>query len=105
MALSWGEQLKDPRWIRKYDEIKERDNRTCLICNSNEHHVEVHHLCYLPGFLAWEYDNELLVTICRRHHDQVTYDMPKVSGLIAFQALKGNVDLSNLVELLESLHV
>lgn len=105
MALSRREQLNDFRWLEKCEEIKERDGHKCLICGSTEHFLEVHHLCYLPGLLAWEYDNDLMITVCRLHHEQLTYDLPKVSGLIAFQALKSNIDLSNLIELLESLEI
>lgn len=103
MALSWREQMNDQRWIEKSEKIKQRDEYKCLVCNSNEHYIEVHHLYYMPGMLAWEYDDESLVTICRKHHEQLTYDMPKVSGLIAFEVLRSNIDLTNLIELLKTL--
>ena len=101
MALSYTEQLQDQRWIDKSDKIKERDNNTCQICGTKEHYVYVHHICYLPDTLAWEYDDELLQTVCRKHHEQLTYDMPKVAGIIAFQALKENIDLIQLYDLLK----
>lgn len=105
MALTRRQQLNHPLWLQKVEEIKTRDGHRCRICGDNMRRLEIHHLCYLPGFLAWEYDNELMVTVCLLHHEQLTYDLPKVSGLIAFEALKGNIDLSYIIELLKSLHV
>ena len=103
MGLSRSEQLYDRRWLATSERIKIRDNNKCLICGSSDHFLEVHHLYYLPGFLAWDYDDEAMVTVCRLHHEQLTYDLPKVSGLIAFRALKMNIDLTNLLELLKNL--
>ena len=104
MALSYYEQITHPLWIKKRDEILERDNYTCQICKSNLHKVEVHHLCYFPDLLAWEYDDELMVTVCKKHHTQLTYDLPKIAGLIAFQCLKQNIDLNTIIELLLKLN-
>lgn len=103
MALSYYEQLTHPFWIKKRDEILIRDNKTCRICDCNTKVVQVHHLCYFPDTHLWEYDDELMVTVCRQHHEQLTYDLPKISGLIAFEALKGNIDLCELTTVLKSL--
>lgn len=100
MALSYYEQLHHPLWKRKRIEILKRDDYKCSICGSSLHKLEVHHLCYLPDLLAWEYDNELMVTVCKKHHLQLTYDLPKISGLIAFNCLKSGIDLSTVFELL-----
>ena len=103
MALSRREQLNDKRWLDKCEEIKKRDNYSCQVCGSKIHFLEAHHLYYEPGLLAWEYTNDALVTICRLHHEQITYDMPKIAGLIAFEALRMKIDLSYLLELLQQL--
>lgn len=100
MALSYYEQLNHPLWARKKTEILERDGYSCTVCKSEFHKVEVHHLCYFPDLLIWEYDNELMVTVCKKHHTELTYELPKLAGLIAFQCLKGNIDLSTLNETL-----
>jgi len=100
MALSYKEQLTHPFWIRKRDEILKRDDYSCVICGSNIHKLEVHHLCYLPDLLIWEYDNELMQTVCSKHHTQLTYDLPKISGLIAFNCLKENIDLNTINDIL-----
>ena len=103
MSLDKREQYQHPLWFRKRDQILKRDGR-CLVCGNEMRRLEVHHLCYLPGLLIWEYDDELLASVCDEHHEQLTFDMPKVAGLIAFEALKCNIDLTNLLELLKSLN-
>jgi hypothetical protein len=103
MALSRREQLNHPLWIEKVEEIQNRDGYCCVICGDGSHRLEIHHLCYFPDLLAWEYDNELMVTVCRKHHDQLTYDLPKIAGLIAFQCLKENIDLVSIIEILRNL--
>lgn len=93
MALSYTEQLKHPLWINKQEEIFNRDNYSCLICGSKIHRLQVHHLCYFPGFMAWEYDNELMKTVCIQHHEQLTYDMPKLAGILAWDILAGKIQI------------
>jgi len=100
MALSYREQMNHPLWIQKKSEILQRDNFQCRICGTDLHRLEVHHLCYFPDLLAWEYDDELIVSVCGKHHEQLTYELPKLSGLIAFQCLKENIDLVTINEIL-----
>ena len=103
MALSYYEQLTHPIWYKKRDEILKRDNYSCRICGSSLHKIDVHHLCYFPDSLIWEYDDELMITVCKKHHYELTYDLPKVAGLIAFQCLKENIDLVTIQKLLSNL--
>jgi len=100
MALSYYEQLKHPLWIKKRNEILKRDDYSCVVCKSNLHKMDVHHLCYFPDLLLWEYDNELMVSICKKHHYQLTYELPKLAGLIAFNCLIQNIDLSTINDIL-----
>jgi len=100
MALSYKEQMNHPLWIRKKSFIFQRDGFACRICGTTLHKLEAHHLCYFPDLLAWEYDDELIVTVCGKHHEQLTYELPKLSGLIAFQCLKENIDLNTVSDLL-----
>ncbi len=101
--LKYHEQLQHPYWQRKRLEIMERDGFTCTVCKSTKNTLTVHHLCYLPETHIWEYDNELMVTLCKKCHDQITFDLAKVSGLIAWHAMKSNCDLTILLELLKSI--
>lgn len=68
MKTNYKEQLADSRWLRKKNEILERDNYTCQKCGSTSH-LNVHHLNYEKGKLAWEYPNERLITLCQDCHE------------------------------------
>jgi 5-methylcytosine-specific restriction endonuclease McrA len=85
--MNYLDQLKSPLWQKKRLEIFQRDNFKCRVCESEENQLHVHHLYYKPKTLLWEYDNEGLVTVCDKHHEQLTNDLPKLSGLIAFDIL------------------
>ena len=103
MALSLSEQYKHPLWEQKSKEIKLRDGDCCRICKDSMHRLDVHHICYLPDLLLWEYDNELLITVCKKHHELLTFDLPKLSGLIAFRILTQDIDPQNIDNLIEIL--
>jgi len=100
MALSLSEQYKHPLWERKAKEIKLRDGDSCVICHDSLHRLDVHHICYLPDLLLWEYDDELLITVCKKHHELLTFDLPKLAGLIAFRILTGQIDACNIDDLI-----
>ena len=65
--ISYKEQLADSRWLKKKNEILERDNYTCQKCGATSH-LNVHHTYYEQNKLAWEYPNESLVTLCDNCH-------------------------------------
>lgn len=67
MQLNYKEQLADSRWLKKKADILLRDNYTCQKCGAQSH-LNVHHLSYENGRLAWEYPNEQLVTLCEQCH-------------------------------------
>lgn len=67
MQLNYKEQLADSRWLQKKAEILIRDNYTCQKCGAKSH-LNVHHLVYEDGRLAWEYPNEKLITLCEQCH-------------------------------------
>jgi 5-methylcytosine-specific restriction endonuclease McrA len=91
--LSYSEQMQHPLWIAKREQIFKRDNHSCKICGDSTHRIQVHHLCYFPDLLAWEYDDELMKTVCLKHHNQLTYDMPKLAGLISWNILFGKTQI------------
>lgn len=72
MYVPYEEQLQDIRWIRKSNEILLRDNFKCQCpgCNAQYKNVEVHHIDYIDGIMAWEYPDNYLLTLCRKHHQQ-----------------------------------
>jgi len=93
MALSYREQMSHPLWLAKREKIFKRDNFKCQICGDTTHNHSINHLCYFPDLLAWEYDNELMRTVCMKHHNILTYDLPKLAGLIAWDILIGKTDI------------
>lgn len=90
--MTYKQQLDDQRWEEKKLKIKQRDKFKCKICNSTLN-LEVHHLYYIPKLKAWEYDDDGLVTVCNLHHDIMTYELPKLSGIISFQILTKQFEL------------
>lgn len=93
IALSYHEQIRHPLWQRKRLEIFNRDDFTCQICGNKNNTLDVHHLYYVPGLLIWEYEDEALKTVCNNHHEMLTYDLPKLSGILAWDILAGKIQI------------
>ena len=68
--ISYKDQLKDKRWKKLANKIIKIDNYTCQLCGSHEH-LQVHHKKYIKDRLAWEYDEENLITLCSECHKKV----------------------------------
>jgi 5-methylcytosine-specific restriction endonuclease McrA len=72
---SYGALLFREEWKRKRKEILERDNNKCVICDSTQN-IVVHHRQYVfikerQSFKdPWDYDNSLLITLCRSCHQR-----------------------------------
>lgn len=65
--ISYSEQLKHNLWKQKRNSIvKQRDNK-CERCGSTEN-LQVHHIKYIKGRLAWEYSDDLLECLCGSCH-------------------------------------
>lgn len=67
--MKYKEQLADSRWLQKKTEILIRDNYSCRKCGAKSN-LNVHHLSYEEGKLAWEYQNEKLITLCKKCHEK-----------------------------------
>lgn len=67
--MTYSEKLKSPKWQRKRLEILNRDNFTCKSCGDSENMLSVHHKRYFPNTEPWEYEDDLLVTLCQDCHD------------------------------------
>jgi hypothetical protein len=80
---TYSEKLKDPRWQKKRLEILSRDEWTCTSCGGSKTTLHVHHKYYTYGNEPWEYDNDVLITLCEHCHKaeesfkEVLYDMPR----------------------------
>lgn len=70
--LSYGELLQDPRWQRKRLEIMRRDGFECCHCEAKDKTLHVNHRWYKARKKPWEYDDEVLETLCKDCHKEVT---------------------------------
>lgn len=68
---TYAEKLKDPRWQRKRLEIMQRDEFACTHCGDVGSTLNVHHLYYKKGRDPWEYDDEVLITVCESCHSMI----------------------------------
>ena len=67
---SYNDQLKDMRWKKLANKIRKRDRYTCQMCG-NHKKLQVHHKHYIKGRLAWEYEDNNFITLCRDCHKGV----------------------------------
>lgn len=75
--MTYEEQLKDPRWIKLRNAVVEDD---CRYCGSKEA-LQVHHIKYEAGKMAWEYPFSNFITLCRRCHEmQHGIGLPRGTG-------------------------
>ena len=97
MKQDYSEKLRDGRWQKKRLEILDRDSFHCLCCiHSESKPLNVHHLYYEKGLEPWEYDNDAMVTLCDDCHDIIHNNLQKLSGIIAFKILIGELDCLEL---------
>jgi hypothetical protein len=75
MAKSYSELLKDPRWQKRRLEAMERDGWACTQCGATDRNLHVHHLRYRYVTMPWDYEDELLTTLCDEHHSAATESM------------------------------
>jgi len=66
----YAQKLKDPRWQRKRLEILNRDFFACMRCFSETKTLHVHHRLYNKSAEPWDYDNDVLVTLCEDCHQE-----------------------------------
>lgn len=97
--MTFEEQYKDPRWEKKRLEIYRRDYWHCRKCERTNVKLEAHHLYYDRKLKLWEYDNDALVTLCSNCHSDIHNDLKKLSGIIAFKILTGELDIIGLFPL------
>lgn len=67
-AKAYYLELDETAWHKKRKEILQRDNYRCQLCDKADTILQVHHKRYLDDLKAWEYPNNLLITLCKRCH-------------------------------------
>lgn len=108
MALKYYEQLKHPNWQKKRLEIFERDNFACRYCGDKEKTLHVHHLFYVKNEInAWDYPNELLVTLCEDcHKDEHKIDLTELAiYFLKYTLMVKNMTLVQFLEIFEIIDV
>lgn len=88
--MTYKEQLLDPRWQRVRTEIMQRDNWACRKCGSTTKTLNVHHISYLAGHKAWEYEYNSLETLCHlchkgEHENQKVYATASPEQILAWK--------------------
>lgn len=70
----YAEELNSKEWRRKRYRILKRDHFTCQNCGEYSRqgkYLHVHHLYYIFTAMAWEYNDDALVTLCEECHKQL----------------------------------
>ena len=67
----YEQQLNDSRWKLKANNIRKRDNHECQVCGAKKKQLDVHHIRYVSGREAWDYDDGDLVTLCHECHEEI----------------------------------
>lgn len=75
-------------WNVRANEIKKRDNYTCQDCGSFSK-LEVHHLKYKGDLLPWLYEDEELITLCKKCHKSWHLGDRTIKGLISEMYISG----------------
>ncbi len=103
--MTYGEQLKDPRWQRKRLEILERDKFACKICGDIKNQLHVHHGGYISGLKIWEYHNWALHTLCKNCHINISSNIQSFNYALSIMTQsEENYDiLKELVEIISAI--
>lgn len=69
----YEQQLKSKRWQQKRLKVFERDgfkckNTSCKNPDKVDTELHVHHLDYIPGTKAFDYPDDMLITLCNECH-------------------------------------
>jgi len=94
---TYKQLLPDSRWQKKRLTIFERDNWKCRSCKSTNVSLNAHHLYYEKGKKPWEYDDEVIVTLCQKCHEIIHFELAKLSGIIAFEIITGCIDATDFL--------
>jgi 5-methylcytosine-specific restriction endonuclease McrA len=70
MKIAYAEKLTDPRWQKRRLEVMQRDDWKCVSCRNHTMQLEVHHIDYWDGKQPWEYDIDMLITLCHSCHKE-----------------------------------
>ncbi len=92
--MTYKEQLRDRRWQDKRTSILSRDNNKCQNVNCKHRLdfkvlIEVHHLYYIDNTMAWEYPDDMLISLCAKCHDEEQLRPKEEKYLINILRMRG----------------
>jgi len=87
-TMTYGDKLKDERWIKKRLSILEKDGFKCKNCLSRLN-LQVHHKAYLSGADPWQYPDYFLITLCEVCHSEEEYYKKAIKEYSDSLSLKG----------------
>jgi len=94
---TYGQKLRDPRWRRKAQMVKDRSDHACQDCGAKAP-LEAHHCYYADlreGFEPWEYPLSAFRALCRSCHQARDRTEIRVR---AFAASRTQVELEDLIQ-------
>ena len=87
--MTYSQQLRDPRWLKRRQEIIERANNLCEQYGEQSDRFEIHHGYYLKDKMAWEYPDEVLYCLCPDCH----YSIQELMEVAHYHVAKRNLRL------------
>lgn len=69
------EELQNPLWKKKREQILRRDKYRCVNCGAQDH-LQIHHTQYhyykIAGYKKspWDYHSKYLITLCQKCHEE-----------------------------------
>lgn len=69
MEIEFKDQYNHPNWQKKRLEIFKRDKFKCVLCESKNKTLHVHHRYYKRAVMIWDYDNKCYLTVCQGCHE------------------------------------
>lgn len=102
--MTYKEQLKTKEWqlfrVRVFNHYRDCG---CLGCGdySNEGKHEVHHLRYINGRKAWQYEMKDVVPLCRGCHELYHQTKIRLENIITEHTVLFPMDFIKIVDLFE----
>lgn len=72
---SYAKQLRDERWLECRKQVFDKYGEVCAMCGATSS-LQVHHMEYIKGRLAWEYPLENFMVLCEKCHKRVHFEEP-----------------------------
>jgi len=67
--MTYREQLKQPEWEKRRVEKLNSAGFKCEECGASNTTLEIHHIRYVWGRMAWQYTDEELKCLCDHCHE------------------------------------